>query len=524
MMTFSDQVADYVRAGFGGLYVVSPEESRVLREIERVAPAVKRDVWTWTVTRGWRGPEGRRVEAGSPVTALRVLQAVPSHIPDSAILILLDFHCYLEHPEVLRLLRDLLPLCKGRGQVLVCLSPVLRLPPGIEQEFTVVEFELPDRHALGVVLDGVIEAVGAERAALTADRTALLDAASALTANEAENAFALALVRHKGLPPAAVQTVQAEKAAAVKRSGFLEYVEAPAEGLARVGGLGNLVEWLRKRGKAFSDDARAFGLRAPRGILVAGVPGCGKSLTAKCVAASWGLPLYRLDPGRLFGGIVGQSEQNVRTVIRSIEAGAPCVLWIDEIEKGFAGLGGSGSLDSGVTARVIGTLLTWMAEKSAPAFIFATANDVRALPAEMTRKGRFDEIFAVDLPSAAERREIFRIHLQARGRDPDGFDVKLLAAETDLYSGAEIEAAIEAALFDAYDQAGSSAVLTTEHVRQALRTTLPLARTAPDRIEAIRQWAAMHARPASGDPVVSVPATLGRARQSVRRIEAGDNE
>jgi len=255
-----------------------------------------------------------------------------------------------------------------------------------------------------------------------------------------------------------------------------------------------LKEWLRKRRAALSQEARAFGLPAPKGVLLLGVQGTGKSLSAKAIANLWNLPMLRLDVGRVFGSLVGASEANMRAAIRTAEAVAPCILWIDELEKGFAGVQGSGVSDSGTTARVFATFLTWMQDKRAPVFVVATANDVSQLPPELLRKGRFDEIFFIDLPTAAEREQIFAIHLRKRGRDPQQYDLRRLAAATESFSGAEIEQVVVAGLFTAFD-AGRE--LTTDDMLEEASHTVPLAVMMREEIEELRTWAQLRTRPAS---------------------------
>jgi SpoVK/Ycf46/Vps4 family AAA+-type ATPase len=255
-----------------------------------------------------------------------------------------------------------------------------------------------------------------------------------------------------------------------------------------------LKDWMRKRTAAFGQKARDFGLPAPKGILLLGVQGCGKSLCCKAVASQWKLPLLRMDVGKIFSGIVGSSEENMRRAIRMAESIAPCVLWLDELEKGFAGTQSSPFSDGGTTSRVFASFVTWLQEKTAPVMVVATANDISQLPPELMRKGRFDEIFFVDLPAEDERDEIFEIHLRKRKRDPARFDLKLLAAESAGYSGAEIEQAIIAALYDAFD-AGRD--IETEDVVRSTRQSVPLSRTMKEQIAMLREWAASRARPAS---------------------------
>jgi SpoVK/Ycf46/Vps4 family AAA+-type ATPase len=272
-----------------------------------------------------------------------------------------------------------------------------------------------------------------------------------------------------------------------------------------VGGLQHLKAWLTRRGAAFSEAARRFGLPEPKGLLLLGVQGCGKSLTAKAVAGQWRLPLLRLDMGRIFSGLVGSSEENLRRAIRVAESVAPVVLWVDEIEKGLSGSQSSGQVDGGVSARVFGGLLTWLQEKTAPVFVVATANRIDALPPELLRKGRFDEIFFIDLPTPRERRDILAIHVQKRRRDPKAFDLEALAARTEGFSGAELEAVLVSALYDAFAEGGE---LSQRHLERAVAETLPLSVTMREDIDQLRAWAATRTRPASppAGPEV-VPAT-----------------
>jgi SpoVK/Ycf46/Vps4 family AAA+-type ATPase len=276
-----------------------------------------------------------------------------------------------------------------------------------------------------------------------------------------------------------------------------------------VGGLAVLKEWLNKRAAAFTAEARAFGLPAPKGILMLGVQGCGKSLCAKAVSNLWQLPLLRFDMGRMFGSLVGSSEENVRRAIAVAESVAPAILWVDEIDKAFAGSQGSGSTDGGTTARVFGTFLTWLSEKTAPVFVVATANDISQLPPELLRKGRLDEIFFVDLPSPEERKEIFRIHINKRKRDAEKFDLPALSLASTDFSGAEIEEAVNSALYDAFY---SQTELATENVLTTISQTVPLAKTMDEQINRLRSWAEGRARNAS------VPRDAQKDK-AVRRME-----
>ena len=331
-------------------------------------------------------------------------------------------------------------------------------------------------------------------------REQLLKAALGLTLTEAENVFAKIMISGGRLTDADIHAVYAEKKQIIRKSGLLEYYE-PEVGFEHVGGLDLLKAWLRTRALAFTERAREYGLPNPRGVFMLGVQGCGKSLCAKAVSALWRMPLLRLDVGRMFGSLIGSSEENMRNALRVAESVAPAVLWLDEIEKALAGASSSGMTDGGTTSRVFGTFLTWLSEKTSPVFVIATANNIQALPPELMRKGRFDEIFFVDLPNDEERREIFRIHLVRRKRDPKAYNLDALSEATVGFSGAEIEEAVVSAMYDAFAE---NVEVTGEHIVRAVRDTVPLSRTMERQLDRLREWADGRARMASPhSPVVS---------------------
>jgi SpoVK/Ycf46/Vps4 family AAA+-type ATPase len=327
-----------------------------------------------------------------------------------------------------------------------------------------------------------------------------LQSALGLTTTEAENAFALSVVETKGIDH---KVIAREKARTLKRNGLVEVVEATTS-LDDIGGLSHLKDWLTRRAGAFSDSAKTYGLPAPKGLLIVGIPGTGKSLTAKATAGAFGLPLLRLDMGCVFGGIVGQSEANLRSVIQTAEAIAPCVLWIDEIEKGFSGSKSSGSTDGGTSSRVFGSFLSWMQEKTKAVFVVATANDVSKLPPEFLRKGRFDEMFFVDLPDAMERGKIWEIVIARHGRKPVSFDTETLARACEQFTGAEIEAAFIDAMHEAYADGSEP---NTKGILAAIRDTIPLAKLMDARITELRQWAKGRAREAASRPASDAKGT-----------------
>jgi SpoVK/Ycf46/Vps4 family AAA+-type ATPase len=498
-MTNKDHEIDVLmRARYPVLYIVSPEEARVEDALKRIADG-RKQVLVWSATepnafaQSWENPTEKAPTADGVSAALAALEQIHRRVSNDerAIFILRDFDAWLENSLVVRRLRDIAALLKRSYSTLVILSPLLHIPPHLEKEIAVVDYDLPGFEELGEILDELLARVNAETPIDLEESTreSLVKAALGLTADEAANVFAKALVL-KGSGALDIHIVLHEKKQIIRKTGALEFYEAP-ETLNSIGGLDQLKSWLQKRGAAFSEKAREFGLPAPRGVLLLGVPGCGKSLTAKAVGEAWNLPLLRFDVGSIFGKYVGESEANLRRALRAAEAVAPCVLWVDELEKAFSS--GRGE-DGGTTLRILGAFLSWLQDKSTPVFVVATANNIENLPPELLRKGRLDEIFFVDLPRETERKDIFAIHLQKHGRDESTFDLDELAAKSEGYSGAEIEQAVIAALYDAFD---AKRELSTEDVLTNLQAMVPLSRTMHEEVAALREWATTRARPAS---------------------------
>jgi SpoVK/Ycf46/Vps4 family AAA+-type ATPase len=377
------------------------------------------------------------------------------------------------------------------------ISPVLLLPPGLEKSMTPIDVPLPSAAELKRLLVNMITPLQHAKKITAARDPRLLEkvthASRGLTESEAENLYAKLIVSDKAFDARDLPLVVAEKKKLIRKSGLLEYYDF-SESIEAVGGLDRLKAWLAQRGLAFSQQAREFGLPEPRGLLLLGVQGCGKSLAAKAAATLWNLPLLKLDVGKIFDAYLGSSERNIREAIRIAEAIAPNILWLDEIDKAFAGTASPHAADAGTAARVFGTFLTWMQEKTVPVFVMATANTIAHLPPELLRKGRFDEIFFLDLPVASERTHIFQIHLRKRSRDPDQFALDRLAEHTAGFTGAEIEQVIISGLYRAFAENRD-----LEHADLALeiQETVPLSVTYQEQIEALRQWADKRARPAS---------------------------
>jgi len=504
-----------IRARYPLIYVVSWEEKRVEDALRTIAQKRAKRMFVWTVTQGLvLSPTATDDRTREPRAALDAVM----ESTDPAIFLLKDFHAFIADTDVSRRLRDLTSALKTSYKTLIILAPTLKLPAELEKEVTVVDYALPAREDLDRLLEGIIQSVKNNPQIDTSldeqEREHLLEASLGLTANEAENVFARSLVEKRCFD---VNVILAEKEQIIRKSGTLEYYRMQ-EGFNDVGGMDLLKDWMRKRTQAFSQKAREFGLPAPKGILLLGVQGCGKSLCCKAVASLWRLPLLRMDVGKIFSGIVGSSEENMRRAIRMAESVAPTVLWLDELEKAFAGVQSSSFSDAGPTSRVFASFITWLQEKTAPVFVVATSNDISQLPPELMRKGRFDEIFFVDLPAEDERDEIFEIHIRKRGRDPGHFDLKQLAAASDGFSGAEIEQVVIASLYDAFD---SGRDIRMEDLLRTTGQSIPLSRTMKEQIDALREWAVTRARPASHQ--AQLPVREGPAGESGSRVEADGN-
>ncbi len=506
---FRTYVSNLFKARFPYLYISTWEEERAISAIRAVCEdklliKTPRTVFTWSLTTGIVGDsQPGKEETKAPLKALEFVEK----FEEPAVFILKDFHIYfgaqgrLPDFQVIRKVRDILSSLKQspRPKNVVFLSPILVLPTDLQKDVTVVDFDLPSFEEIKSVLDEMIAANrGSGRIIMDLDsdeEERLAKAALGLTLQEAENAFARAMVQDGRLDITDLEVIFEEKRQVIKKTEILEFVKSDLD-MEDVGGLENLKRWLEKRNNSWLDSAQRYGLPAPKGTLITGVPGCGKSLTAKCMSSMWQLPLLRLDVGKIFSGIVGSSEENIRTAIKTAEAISPSILWIDEIEKGFGGAGSAG--DSGTSTRVFGTFLTWMQEKTKPVFVIATANNIQALPAELLRKGRFDEIFFVDLPTLKERTDIFRLHMEKRLVDPgvvSQFKVtnevlEMLADISEGFTGAEIEQVVISGLFEAFAENRS---IQLEDFVRSIQNTVPLSVTQAEQIRSIRDWANVRA-------------------------------
>lgn len=497
---FMTDFANLVNAGFPYIYIPSYEEERITNTIKNVISnkdLIKSDrkLYVWTQTDGLVSDETKIRDTSSPINAVESV----AKSNEDAIYIFKDFHIYFggdrnSRPDysVIRKLRDIIPSLKSSRKTIVFISSKLVIPCDMEKEISILDFDLPNAEEIQSLLEELTSGLNPENVHLTNDDKILLSrSALGLTMQEAENAFCRAIVKLKGLDINAISIIHEEKNQVVKKTGVLEFVKSDLN-IDDIGGLENLKKWLIRRNNSWSERAQAYNLPAPKGVLITGVPGCGKSLTAKAMSAIWGLPLLKLDMGKIFGGIVGSSEENMRKAIATAEAVSPSILWVDEIEKGFSGLKSGG--DSGTSARVFGTFLTWMQEKTDPVFVIATANDISSLPPELLRKGRFDEIFFVDLPTTKEREKIFKVHINKRIKSSsvqheittDDSVCRELADLSAGYVGAEIEQIVISAMYEAFY---ANRGLRKEDIIKAIKETVPLSSTQREQILELRAWA-----------------------------------
>jgi SpoVK/Ycf46/Vps4 family AAA+-type ATPase len=470
------------------------EEERVEQVLSRVAARLGLPLFVWTMSRGLRragAPDGL-YDTRDPLKALGNLPAMPAE----AIFLFEDLHRSLGDAAVVRKLQDLARHFARERRAIVLAAPRVDLPPELSTLATVFRLDLPTEEELKALARDVVQRLSATRKIALdlspEDFDRLAGALKGLTLFEAERALTRASLNDLALSSKDVDEIIAVKKELLTKDGVLEYVPAE-EGLGDVGGLAHLKAWLDKRARAFTAEARQFGVPPPKGILLLGVQGCGKTLAAKAVARAWGLPLLKLEAGRLYNKFVGESEKTLDRALETAERMAPCALMIDEIEKAL-GSGLSAESDAGLSGRMFGRLLGWLQDHKAPVFVVATCNRIASLPPELTRKGRFDEIFFIDLPTREERREIFAVHLRRRQRDPAAFDLDALAGASDGFSGAEIEQAVVSALYTAFSR---GVTLGTEHILDELTETKPLSMTRAEEVADLREWARGRTVPAS---------------------------
>ena len=506
MVENNKKLSHLLRARFPFIYIPTYEEERATKFIKSIVTKqdeikVVRDVLVWTQSAGLKNGPKKIENTNQPMQLIEFIKKYDN----DAVFILYDFHVYFggKHrnidSSIIRALRDLISALKtsSKRKNVIFISPDINIPETLQKDIVIYDFPLPNLSEIKARLKKMVSVnKGVDTTTLTEEEIEkLCKAALGLTMQEAENAFALAMVNDGKLSPDDINVILQEKMQVIRKTGMLEYVQSDMS-IEDIGGLENLKRWLLKRNNSWSERAKKYCIPAPKGVLVTGIPGCGKSLTAKAMSTIWQLPLLRLDLGKIFSGLVGSSEENMRKAIKTVEAVAPAILWVDEIEKGLNGV--SSSNDSGVSSRIFGTFLTWMQEKTAPVFVIATANNIDRLPPELLRKGRFDEIFFVDLPTFNERKEIFKVHLSKRLKDKEICKnikinnelLEVLSQKTEGFIGSEIEQVVISALCDAFFE---NRELQLVDFDRAIENTVPLSKTQKEQIVAIREWANVRA-------------------------------
>ncbi|MBE6493308.1 MAG: AAA family ATPase [Methanosphaera stadtmanae] len=508
MTEFDKELCDLLRARFPYIHITTYEEDRIINEINRIVTTPElihtvRNVHIWKSSEGFRNQDGMIEEnTYEKISAINFIR----DYNQPGLFILLDFHTFCEKCNggvdynIIRSFKDLMPNLKQsiEPKNVIFISSNNEIPDDLKKDVTIMDFDLPTADEIEEVLNNMIESNAGTNLKVNLnekEKESLVKAAVGLTLQEAENAYARAMVNDGCLNGGDVDLVLKEKSQVIKKNDLLEYIDSTVN-IDDVGGLENLKKWLKIRDKSWLDSAKKYGLPSPKGVLLTGVPGCGKSLIAKAISSMWHLPLLRFDVSKVFNMYVGNSEANMREAIKTAEAISPCILWIDEIEKGFSGLGNGG--DSGTSSRIFGTFLSWMQEKTKPVFVVATANNISGLPSEMMRKGRFDEIFFIDLPTFNERKQIFEVHLKSRLKHPDvigDFEINEetlnhLSSLTEGFGGAEIEQLVIMGLFDAYAEERSIKMSDFEN---AIKNTIPLSVTQAEQITSIRKWADIRA-------------------------------
>lgn len=486
-MTSTDKIRNAIVGRYPLIYLLTWEESRAIQLLEAFTAKLfgnNNSIFTWSVATGFAGLE----VTGNQQDPLDALQAV-LRTEQKGFFILKDFSAYMNRPEIARALRDAYYTLQGKDKFLFILSPELTIPETLKKEIFLIEVDLPDESELLKFITRIQQGYPQQPPLLPEVLEQIAFALRGLTLNETTHVMHKILRAKKTDPPEILDEIFSEKEMIVKKTGYLEFVP-PRFDIAEIGGLDNLKEWLIRREKLFSKKALEAGMPVPKGILLMGMSGCGKSLAAKATSALWKVPLFRLDMNLVFSGMFGSPELTFHRALKTVEAVAPAVLWIDEIENSL----GMDEGQSGVNTHVFSTFLTWMQEKPPLVFVAATANRIHALPAEVIRKGRFDQVFFIDLPNDEERKQILRIHLHRAGVDVATLDIVFLAAITKGWNGAEIEQVVHSARIEAFHEGRA---LNMDDITRNTSRTVPLSKTMEEQMKKIRSWAFGRATPAS---------------------------
>ena len=497
---FKRSLTDYILSGHAYLHVATTEKTRFMSELKAIAedlPDEGRRVFTWSQATGWQDIDGN---TPSPTSGEQLgqpdAQKAPQEIlelPEESIFVLKDFGFYVQHKTfsyadvVISWLCEIRDALASTGRTVIFLGPDFQVPSTLANDITSVDFKLPD----DTEIDKSIRFVMDSRKFDEANLPAIISACRGMTQQQVEDRTALALRKYKTLNGEAASLILHEKAEILRRSGLLKYVDPPKGGLDLIGGNDSVKRHIQRDKTCLSKEALEFGIEPPRGLLLTGIPGCGKTQISLCTASELGIPLIQFDVGAMMSKWVGETEANVRNALQQVESMAPCVLQMDEVEKGFGSVGRDG--DSGASMRAFGTVLKWMSERTYSVYIIMTANDVSKLPPEFTRKGRIDEIYGIYIPAIEERVEIFRIHLDLKGRDPQRFDLEKFAEETEGYTGADVKETVTLGLKLAFHEGTE---LSNNHLLQAIPEIRPLSKTDPERVAAMTEWLKRHAKAA----------------------------
>jgi ATP-dependent 26S proteasome regulatory subunit len=499
-ISFEEKMRSYLKASYPLLWVKTHEEGRVIKDIINAFGDTKTPIiiYSWDAQNNLMkhkkdGGGWEEVKNQGNTTLMEIIKVCRKlgSANERSVILMKDFHAYIEHAGQIRFIRNAIEDLKARGNMIVFLSPVIKIPVELEKEIQIVDFSLPAEKHLGNVLQSVIDTVkkkypeDTDKSGITPEvRTASIEAAKGMTHSEAHDAFSLAIVENQKFDNGFVLSVFDEKVKQVKKHGLLQYIK-PDLSFESIGGLDGLKRWIISRSKAYTQKARDYGLPYPKGILLCGIPGCGKTLLAKATANEFGFPLFQLDVGSLFGKHVGETEENFRRVVETVDGIGRCILFIDEIEKALNRDAVSGKGDTGTSSRSFGTLLTWLSEHKSPVFVIGTSNDHTRLPAEFTRKGRFDELFWIDLPSQAERKDIFGVLLKRYNIDTSKLKLDQLAEEAIDFTGAEIENVIVSAMYARFAHDGKP--VSTNNLVDEIVATTPFAQMCAADLENMRK-------------------------------------
>ena len=494
-MSFTKEFKLLLKARYSILYVITTEEERLEYTIKSCMKdlTINRGVYTWDFIDGYVGnPSDNGFGARNPLQALELIEKLTPENP--ALIILKDFHLFLNDISVARKLKNLARFMRNQAKTIVIVSPEIVIPDSLKDLITILEFKLPQPSEIKKELIRVQESLGHFLPETSID--ILVRCCQGLSLERIRKVLSKIIATYKEINIESLDIIFIEKKQIISQTKILEFYSV-TEKMSDIGGLENLKKWLKKRAGALSLRAEKYGLPLPKGLFLVGIQGTGKSLTAKAIANEWGLPLLRLDVGKLFGGIIGESESKMRQMIQFSEAIAPCVLWIDEIDKAFAGTENRG--DSGTTSRVLATFITWLSEKKSSVFVVATANNINALPSEIIRKGRFDEVFFIGLPNLEEKKLIFKVHLsRLRPKSWNTYNISLLSEMAKRFSGAEIEEVIVESMHTAFSE---NREFTQSDIIESITQFVPLAYTNQEKIDSLEDWAASgRARLASSFP------------------------